>query len=436
MAKGNFILGTMSGKLGDVVAYNYNGKQAARVRRRSIANPKSAKQAIQRAIAATVAKFVSAFAPVLNNCLQSEQTKVKTLAKIRGMNMNMLRQLAAASDGTYCPKGAMFVAPNDYLISRGTLAGLTPNRSKTESVLLTRGAIALDASQFQIEEYGPIHHASYHFPTIAVGDQITVLASATEDVAEGSKSGYCRFAFKDDTTQAFIAAEGSLRKLNPAAIDTSKAAGDWQHLRFAFLSDSDGNFGLVLFGALVGESADSPLASACSGIIVSREAGKLRSTAHMVSLPDSDWPLDEVYPTYMDGGTDIDMPSENYLDNDVPVLNDSGSSLYKGYATGSNPALPFTFTSEQQTLRINTSYKEVPNGVQTIGSIKARLNGVEYETTIDVSIAGSSVIAAATLESNAIIQFEGLNGQGFILDATPAGSGAEGTVIESIYLNW
>ncbi len=321
MAKGNLILGTMAGKLGDVVAYNYNGKQAARVRRRTIANPKSAKQAIQRAIAASVAKFVSAFAPVLNNSLQSEQTKVKTLAKIRGLNMNFLRQLAATGNGTYCPKGAMYVAPNDYLISRGTLAGLTPNKSKTESVLLTRGAIALDASQFMIEEYGPIHPASYHFPTIAVGDQITVLASATEDVTEGSKNGYCRFAFKDDTTQAFITAEGSLRKLNPAAIDTSKAAGDWQNLRFAFLSDADGDFGLVFFGALVGESADSPLASACAGIIVSREAGKLRSNAHMVSLPDTDWTLDEVYPSYMDGGTAIDMPSENYLDNNAEVTN-------------------------------------------------------------------------------------------------------------------
>lgn len=320
MAKGNLILGTMSGKLGDVVAYNYNGKQAARVRRRTIANPKSAKQAIQRTIAASVAKFVSAFAPVLNNSLQSEQTKVKTLAKIRGLNMNFLRQLAAQELGTYCPKGAMFVAPNDYLISRGTLTGLTPNKSKTESVLLTRGAIALDASQFNIEEYGPIHHASYHFPTIAVGDQITVLASATEDVTEGSKNGYCRFAFKDDTTQAFINSEGSLRKLNPAAIDTSKAAGDWQNLRFAFLSDADGDFGLVFFGALVGESADSPLASACSGVIVSREAGKLRSTAHMVSIADYDWSLDDVYPTYMDGGTAIDMPSENYLDNDAVVV--------------------------------------------------------------------------------------------------------------------
>lgn len=431
MAKGNLILGTMSGKLGDVVAYNYNGKQAARVRRRSIANPRSAKQAIQRAIAATVAKFVSAFAPVLNNSLQSEQTKVKTLAKIRGMNMNMLRQLAAMELGTYCPKGAMFVAPNDYIISRGSLRGIEPLRSDSALSEMRRTISGIfNATDIVINVNNT---ASQAFPGIAVGDQISIIVTSHTAIADGSQVAMCRFAFKDDTTPVFLATEDEGEfLLNPAAIDLTKADGKYDELVFETATLGNSAISRIHVGNILGGVVflDN------FGLIVSREENKLRSNARMVSVALSEYSLADVYPTYMDGGTAIDMPSENYLDNDVPVLNDSGSSLYMGYATSSNPALPFTFTSDQSTIRINTSVKDVPSGTQTLGYIKGRLNGVEYETTIDVSSIGSSVIATATLEENVGLEFEGLDAQGYYLDITPATEYAEGFVLESIYLNW
>jgi len=321
MAVINPLLGRMKGKYGGSVMYSNGGKQCMRERIVEVRNPRTAKQAIQRAIAATVAKFVSAFAPVLNNSLQSEQTKVKTLAKIRGMNMNMLRQLAAAGDGNYCPKGAMFVAPNEYFISRGTLAGITPSKQFSLEFLATRGAVFFDISQVNVEEVNSSVTASKVFPTIAVGDQITVMASFMEDVSEGSHSAYCRFAFKDNTTQALLV-DGEYPKLNPAAIDLTKADGDWQSLRFSFVSDAQHGDGSLMFvGGMLGDNNDGPLPLASVGVIVSREAGKLRSNARMVSVADPEYSLADVYPTYMDGGTAIDMPSENYLDNDADVTN-------------------------------------------------------------------------------------------------------------------
>lgn len=303
MAQGNLILGTMKGKLGDVVAYNYNGKQAARVRRRQVSNPKTSKQAIQRAIAATVAKFVSAFAPVLNNSLQSESTKVKTLAKIRSLNMTMLRQEAAKTYGSYAPKGSMYVAPNNYIISRGSLAGITPvdfNGAMifADDVLVLENAATLTASQA--------------FPTVAVGDQFTFLASFLEDIAEGSHVGYCRFAFKDNTTPVFLADpdQGGFI-LNPAAIDLTKAEGNWKGLRFA----AGTNQNSVYLGELVNDAFDQSVDM--GGVIISREAGKLRSNAIMITGDDTEYTLAAVYPTYMDGGTPIDMPSELYLNNDA-----------------------------------------------------------------------------------------------------------------------
>ena len=314
MAQGNLILGTMKGKLGDVVAYNYNGKQAARVRRRQVPNPKTSKQAIQRAIAATVAKFVSAFAPVLNNCLQSESTKVKTLAKIRSLNMSMLRQQAAQNLGTYAPKGTMYVAPNNYIISRGSLNGLTPLNQPEN---LDTGSLVFLLSQISTEG-GITATASQAFPAIAVGDQITFLTAWLEDIAEGSHVGYCRFAFKDNTTPVFIANGSNGFKLNPAAIDLAKAEGPWKDIVFNGITVTEDEATQVylapLYGGNVADSADM------AGVIVSREDGKLRSNATMVSYSYDDYSLANVYPTYMDGGTTIDMPSELYLNNDANAL--------------------------------------------------------------------------------------------------------------------
>ena len=304
MAQGNLILGTMKGKLGDVVAYNYNGKQAARVRRRQVSNPKTSKQAIQRTIASTVAKFVSAFAPVLNNSLQNESGKVSTLAKIRSLNMNMLRQLAAQNQGNYAPKGSQFVAPNAYFVSRGSLNGI-PVRSLQNACLYIDGG-TFDSSTAKASEV---------FPSIAVGDQITIMTSYMDDLAEGSKVAYCRFAFKDDTTPALVQfqlGDTTRHKLNSAAIDLVKAEGPWDKLVF----DAG-----IYVGQLIGEDYNHPVDMA--GIIVSREAGKLRSNASMLidSNYEAEYSLSDVYPTYMDGGTPIYMPSELYLNNDA---NDQG----------------------------------------------------------------------------------------------------------------
>jgi len=312
MATVNPIFGRMKGKYGGSVMYSSNGKQCMRERVVEVANPRTSKQAIQRAIAATVAKFVSAFAPVLNNSLQSESTKVKTLAKIRSLNMKMLRQQAAQNLGAYAEKGSMYVAPNPYLISRGSLAGLTPdNSSQTLGdgfLMFPSGVINSDAAVSGQKT------ASQVFPAIAVGDQITVLAAWMEDAAEGSHCGYCRFAFKDNTTPVLISGENG-DKLNPAAIDLTKAEGPWNKLVFSF--DSENNQTKLYVGNLSGYNYDD--SADMAGVIVSRENGKMRSTAHMEvsSESGSEYTLAQVYPSYMDGGTPIDKPSELYLNNDA-----------------------------------------------------------------------------------------------------------------------
>lgn len=75
MAKGNFILGTVAGKIGDVVAYkvkNSNNKQVQGLRRyqAKVANPQSSKQMAQRWKISVLQNFYRGLQPLLDHSWQ------------------------------------------------------------------------------------------------------------------------------------------------------------------------------------------------------------------------------------------------------------------------------------------------------------------------------------------------------------------------------
>lgn len=313
MAVLNPLLGRLKGKYGGSVFYSNSGTQCMRERVLEVGNPKTSKQAIQRAILATITQFTRAFAPVLNNSIESITGRNKTLAKIRSINMDLLRRLAAEAitGGFYTPKGSLVIAPNDYLISRGTLRGLSPIRDSVSRAALANGALQFVDSDLVL---GASVTASQMFPTITPGDQITILAASLEDIEVGSYSGYCRFAFKDDVTPALVVESDSIYMLNDEAVDLTKAAGPWRSLRFT--AATTGTRNVIQVGGVFGEAADEH--TDLAGVIVSRESQRLRSTSYMLSVDTfPGFTLDEVYPTYMAGGAPIDMPSEVYLNNDA-----------------------------------------------------------------------------------------------------------------------
>lgn len=364
----------MKGKYGGSVLYRYNGKQCIRERAIQVANPRTAKQAIQRAILSTVGQFVSAFAPILNNSVQSIQKRAATLAFIRKENMNMLRRLAVSQDGFYNERGGQFIAPNDYLISRGTLMGLNPLSDSAARERLGDGQLSFSEAAIVTGDLGIT--ASNAFPTIELGDQITVLASAMEDSAEGSRYGYCRFAFKDDITPVWV--EGDVADtyvLNPAAIDLSKAAGNWRGLVFA----SGDDITLIHVGALTGGNYDDFVD--LGGVIVSRENGKMRSTSHMVSSTTAtEYTLDLVYPTYMASGETFDFPSDVYLDND----------------SNAQPA-PFVYITN-----VDGSAVVLPKSlnVSTTASVLCKIRGGELPSAFNMSVQFSIQGSGAVLTAN------------------------------------
>lgn len=117
MATGNLFLGTARRKIGDVVLYRREGVQQSRVRVRSIANPKTDGQALQRNYIAPVAKFYAPLAGVLERSWEN-------LSRSKSYTAFLKRNLdKARSEGWYLPKGASFF-PLPYQLSYGILPPL------------------------------------------------------------------------------------------------------------------------------------------------------------------------------------------------------------------------------------------------------------------------------------------------------------------------
>lgn len=135
MAKGNLILGTLRGKLGDVVAYRSLGKQMARVRVRNVKNPKTQLQTLQRIVLACAAKTVAVLEPIVNHSWQSTAYGAASKRYARKQIMKVLREqmVAAYNDETRqtsaqqvgCfPTFASGAAVAAYPISQGSLPSI------------------------------------------------------------------------------------------------------------------------------------------------------------------------------------------------------------------------------------------------------------------------------------------------------------------------
>lgn len=119
MATGNWLLGGVKGKVGDLVLSKANGEQITRARNRYPKNPKTTKQAMQRMSFAALSTFYTAFEDeVLNHSWQG--------VKYGGDSHNHFYKLALSPDvkTPAIPKGSMKYIPSDYPMSRGTLRSL------------------------------------------------------------------------------------------------------------------------------------------------------------------------------------------------------------------------------------------------------------------------------------------------------------------------
>lgn len=242
MASGNLFLGTARGSVGDVTMYVSEGQQRSRVRRRSIKNPRSEKQSIQRMVLATASKMASAYEPIVNHSWENVQEGVKSVQHFRSIAMNTLRTAAAkiindpreqTPFGQFAIKGAPIVGYVDGMrISSGSLGinGIIAFGNNTIRYVLSE---ALSTSAITTQEQ---YVAELRKMSIQPGDQLTFVVQSINSsltVATFSLDGettanfaervqFCRVVFVPTLPENFsgtIIVEGGF---NPALIQESQ----------------------------------------------------------------------------------------------------------------------------------------------------------------------------------------------------------------------
>lgn len=117
MAEHNLFLGTARKSVGDVTLMRRAGRQLARVRLRTISNPKTEAQAIQRNFVAPVARFYAPLRKVLARSFEG-LNKDQSYNRFQKVNVDLARK-----EQWFLPKGAPW-QPLPYQLSAGVLTPL------------------------------------------------------------------------------------------------------------------------------------------------------------------------------------------------------------------------------------------------------------------------------------------------------------------------
>lgn len=186
--KGNPILGTGSGSIGDVTIMRRNGSQVTRVRLRKIKNPMSQGQAEQRMYMAPILKFYSPLAGVLETSFEG-LNKADSYAKFISVNANLAR-----ANGWAVKKGAGFT-PLPYQVAGGSLPAATIGTSNAEDAAL-EFKFENDGQTWGSQQWGMMSSLIMAEYNLQAGDQLTFIWTN-----EKNEVHYTR-AFLDPTSTA------------------------------------------------------------------------------------------------------------------------------------------------------------------------------------------------------------------------------------------
>lgn len=176
MAKGNLVLGTGRGSIGDVTLYRRNGQQVSRVRNRVVKNPKTDAQMIQRVIIATVAKAYSAMKSICDHSFQGFSYGAQNMARFESINANLLRNQLAMGELSDVPpyfseKGAVGAVPNEWIISDGTL---TPIEVTPKEGMDSESVSAFELVDLTSVTGGATYQNVADTLGVEIGDQLTL----------------------------------------------------------------------------------------------------------------------------------------------------------------------------------------------------------------------------------------------------------------------
>lgn len=260
MATGNIFQGTAKGKLGDVVLTRRNGQQVSRVRVRTIANPRSSTQMLQRVVISTTGKAYSLFSPLADHSFQGKSTKFANMRRFLQLNACLLTNRAndaynagtLAQVGDYVAKNGQFPVVNNYIISEGSApsSNATVSGLSTEHIILPCGA--------DTPTYASVIEAN----GLKQGDQLTFITGFNDKITgEFKRIMFCRVILlaDDGTTDPEFLDGTAISGANPRNEGTDS---------YTFTKSAQGQSIFVTPKASTYDSATEEIAGGC--VIVSR----------------------------------------------------------------------------------------------------------------------------------------------------------------------
>jgi len=213
MAKGNMLLGKARGSVGDLTFSVSYGEQISRAKAKSVKNPRTDAQMIQRIIMATTVQAYSGMQAIVDHSFQGVAYQGPSMNKFNSLNSKALRSAYAAAQGKdavlplFNRNGMKTIALNEYVMSTGSLPVVElPTRVSEE--------YGTEEIITDFTEYGEAPNVSYGSTGVAIakassltyaqviamfglqaGDQLTLCALTRKngDVERGCQFKFGRF---------------------------------------------------------------------------------------------------------------------------------------------------------------------------------------------------------------------------------------------------
>lgn len=194
--KGNLLLGTARGKLGDVVMYRQRGKQMARVRITKVSNPRTLAQVVQRVVFNTAIQAYSKMQDICNHSFQGMERSVENQAEFMRLNVRILNDYIASQENPanahgFLLKDGQGLMFQPWQISKGNLPVPVVEASDTDLIqLFTHNSTTTGIDLYALS-YGQVAEIL----GVPYGSQITIclLTGYPEEVDETMGFSFGRF---------------------------------------------------------------------------------------------------------------------------------------------------------------------------------------------------------------------------------------------------
>lgn len=344
MAKGNMLLGKARGSVGDVTFSVLNSEQITRAKAKSVKNPRTEGQMVQRILMSTTIQAYSGMQSIVDHSFQGVPYQGRSMNRFNSLNVKNLRSLyaeiAAGNTGipaVFCANGMKRIALAPWILSTGSLPKVAIAEDTEVSaewpvaklVSTQAGTATVDSGVFlnNLEDVSYADFCAYY--GLQQGDQLTLCALTrnVSDEERGCNFKYGRFILQPN--------DGDMSHL---LTDASVANEKNQNIKFV-----ENNGLAIVFADLQDAGADNRTFILAAAIITSRlenQSWKRSNAQFMMAtddLADGGYSMQDAIDSY--NGTDIDTKSPWYLNKAGSATTAEPITSYAGYIDQSEDCL-------------------------------------------------------------------------------------------------